>query len=58
MMVQDRSIEYYSEIVCFNSINWIGNGLTIPAGPLRENISNLKNIKIYLLGKSRKYRRN
>ncbi|WP_262589811.1 tetraacyldisaccharide 4'-kinase [Candidatus Pelagibacter communis] len=43
--LQDRSIEYFSEIVCFNSINWIGNGLTIPAGPLRENISNLKRYK-------------
>ena len=43
--LQDRSIEYFSEIVCFNSINWIGNGLTIPAGPLRENISNLKKYK-------------
>ena len=30
------------EIVCFNNINWIGNGLTLPSGPLRENISNLK----------------
>ncbi|WP_440653049.1 tetraacyldisaccharide 4'-kinase [Candidatus Pelagibacter sp. HIMB1542] len=43
--LQDRSIEFSSEIVCFNSINWIGNGLTIPAGPLRENISNLKRYK-------------
>ena len=43
--LQDRSIEYFSEIVCFNSINWIGNGLTIPAGPLRENINNLKRYK-------------
>ena len=43
--LQDRGIEYFSEIVCFNSINWIGNGLTIPAGPLRENISNLKRYK-------------
>lgn len=43
--LQDRGIEYSSEIVCFNSINWIGNGLTIPAGPLRENISNLKKYK-------------
>ena len=30
------------EIVCFNNLNWIGNGLTLPSGPLRENINNLK----------------
>jgi len=30
------------EIVCFNNINWIGNGLTLPSGPLRESINNLK----------------
>ena len=41
--LQDKSIEYDLKIVCFNNINWIGNGLTIPAGPLRENIKNLKN---------------
>ena len=51
--LQDRSIEYFSEIVCFNSINWIGNGLTIPAGPLRENINNLKRYKnIFINGNS------
>ena len=41
--LQDKSIEYDTKIVCFNNINWIGNGLTIPAGPLRENINSLKN---------------
>ena len=41
--LQDKSIEYDTKIVCFNNINWIGNGFTIPAGPLREKISNLKN---------------
>ena len=40
--LQDKSIEYDTKIVCFNNINWIGNGLTIPAGPLRENINSLK----------------
>ena len=30
------------EIVCFNNLNWIGNGLTLPSGPLREDISSLK----------------
>ena len=24
------------------NLNWIGNGLTLPSGPLRENINNLK----------------
>ena len=40
--LQDNSIKYDLNIVCFNNQNWIGNGLTIPAGPLRENIQNLK----------------
>ena len=40
--LQDKSVEYDTKIVCFNNINWIGNGLTIPAGPLRENINSLK----------------
>ena len=43
--LQDQSIEYDTKIVCFNNLNWIGNGLTIPAGPLREGINNLKNYK-------------
>ena len=41
--LQDRSIDCDINIVCFNNINWIGNGMTIPSGPLRENIANLKN---------------
>ena len=28
--LQDSSIKYDLEIVCFNNINWIGNGLTLP----------------------------
>ena len=40
--LQDSSIQYDMDIVCFNNLNWIGNGLTLPSGPLRENISNLK----------------
>jgi len=40
--LQDKSIMPDINIVCFNNINWIGNGLTIPAGPLRENINKLK----------------
>ena len=40
--LQDFSLDYDLEIVCFNDLNWKGNGLTIPAGPLRENLNNLK----------------
>ena len=40
--LQDYSIKYDMEIVCFNNLNWIGNGLTLPSGPLRESINSLK----------------
>ena len=40
--LQDNSIEFDLSFVCFNKLNWIGNGFVIPAGPLREDISNLK----------------
>ena len=49
--LQDGSIKYDLEIVCFNNLNWIGNGLTLPSGPLRENINNLKSYKnVFLNG--------
>ena len=49
--LQDSSIKYDLEIVCFNNLNWIGNGLTLPSGPLRENIRNLKFYKnVFLNG--------
>ena len=49
--LQDRKIKYDISFVCFNNLNWIGNGMTIPAGPLRENINNLKNYNhIFLNG--------
>ena len=41
--LQDKSINYDLKLICFNNINWIGNGMTLPSGPLRENINNLKN---------------
>ena len=40
--LQDNSINYDVSFVCFNNLNWIGNGMTIPSGPLRENLKNLK----------------
>ena len=39
--LQDHSISYDLKFVCFNNINWIGNGLLIPAGPLREKINSI-----------------
>ena len=51
--LQDSSINCDINFVCFNNINWIGNGLTIPSGPLRENINNLKKYNhIFLNGNS------
>ena len=49
--LQDYSINYDISLVCFNTINWIGNGMTIPSGPLRESLNVLKNYNnIFLNG--------
>ena len=39
---QDFSINKNLSIVCFNEKQWVGNGLQIPSGPLREKLSALK----------------
>ena len=39
---QDFSINKNLSIVCFNEKQWVGNGLVIPSGPLREELSALK----------------
>jgi len=39
--LQDRSINYDLKFVCFNNFKWIGNGLLIPAGPLREKVESI-----------------
>ena len=39
---QDFSINKDLSIVCFNKKQWVGNGLIIPSGPLREGLSALK----------------
>ena len=50
---QDETINYDLKFVCFNNLNWIGNGLTIPSGPLRENFRNIKNCNhIFINGDS------
>ena len=45
---QDTEIKKNINIVCFNSKQKIGNGLTIPAGPLREGLNSLVNCDLIL----------
>ena len=46
---QDFSINKDLSVVCFNENQWIGNGLTIPSGPLRENLSSLKRTNLVFI---------
>jgi tetraacyldisaccharide 4'-kinase len=46
---QDHSIYKDLSILCFNEKQLIGNGFTIPAGPLREPLSALKRSQILLI---------
>ena len=46
---QDFSVDKSLSIVCFNEKQWIGNGFTIPSGPLRENLSALKRANYVLI---------
>ena len=53
---QDFSIEKNLSIVCFNEKQWIGNGLVIPSGPLRENLSALNRADCVIInGKKNAY---
>jgi tetraacyldisaccharide 4'-kinase len=47
--LQDCSIDYDLKFVCFNAKNFIGNGMLIPSGPLREKITSLKKYDAVLL---------
>ena len=46
---QDYKIKKNVNIICFNQRQLIGNGLLLPAGPLRENLSSLKKAQIVLI---------
>ena len=39
--LQDNYLNYDLSFVCFNNDSWIGNGLLIPSGPLREKLKNI-----------------
>jgi tetraacyldisaccharide 4'-kinase len=53
---QDFSIKKDLSIVCFNEKQWIGNGLVIPSGPLREDLSALNRANwVVIMEKKYKY---
>ena len=47
--LQEKKINYDLKIVCFNSRKLDGNGLVIPAGPLRERLDSIKNYDVVLI---------
>ena len=46
---QDHSIKKDLNILCFNSRQLIGNGMTLPSGPLRESINSVKGSQIIII---------
>ncbi len=47
--LQEKKIDYDLKLVCFDSEKWIGNGLLIPSGPLRENLISLNKYNAVLI---------
>ena len=47
--LQQKNIKYDLKIVCVNSSEGFGNNFLLPAGPLRENVSEIKNYDIIFL---------
>ena len=52
--LQQKNINYDLKIICFNSKEAIGNQNIIPAGPLRENIKEIKNYDLVFLNGDKK----
>ena len=50
---QDYSIKKNLNIICFNQNQLIGNGLVLPAGPLRESLDSLTNAHIIVINGQR-----
>ena len=46
---QDYTIRKDLNIICFNGNQLTGNGLVLPSGPLRENLSSLKQADIVMI---------
>jgi tetraacyldisaccharide 4'-kinase len=52
--LQQKNINYDLKIVCFNSEYALGNEYMFPAGPLRENLSEIKNYDLIFLNGEKK----
>ena len=52
--LQQKNINYDLKIVCFNSYEGFGNGYLLPAGPLRENINEIKKYDIAVINGEKK----
>ena len=46
---QDFSIKKNLNIICFNERQMIGNGMTLPSGPLRESINAIRKAQIIVI---------
>ena len=44
--LQDISIKKDLNIVCFNSMDLVGNGFLLPAGPLRERLKRIRQLPL------------
>jgi len=53
---QDFTVKKDFSIICFNEKQWIGNGLVVPSGPLRESLNGLKRANCVIInGKKNAY---
>ena len=52
--LQQKNINYDLKIACFNSEYAIGNEYMLPAGPLRENLKEIKNYDLIFLNGEKK----
>jgi tetraacyldisaccharide 4'-kinase len=52
--LQQKNIDYDLKIICFNTEDELGNNYLLPAGPLREGISKIKNYDIAFINGEKK----
>jgi tetraacyldisaccharide 4'-kinase len=52
--LQQKNIDYDLKIICFNAEDELGNNYLLPAGPLREGISKIKNYDIAFINGEKK----